>query len=543
MSLRNYIFHNFQKPNPFLVFSDLFLPNLHNESENTAETVHFFHSSCATQTNFYQKQVLYIDSYEDYNILEMPSYDLIFGCVRDASLCFLPYMLYYNEHDLKEKNRDTFDHRKLLCGSFSSSHLGVLLNQKVDVVDNKNFENYILCICNTYDELWLAIQAECIPIYFGPFWDEMDAKVFNKSRILFSQNVNQFLPWLENIDVLRLLFTQPSFAVSASVTLQAQKQKLKAKLGSIMIKPGYELTTDGRVPLSDEDLRNQKRVAFQNDFQLNKDNIEYKSEFFMDLYQCKLELDYNPSENGRKLLFLFALHVNSEYKLQVVENNLQYFKYDCMDVVVCNTLGLEFGKETAAICNKYGYEYKEIENDKYIDFGKYIYLLGQIDYSKYHTIFFTNDSYILHYPIQAYINYCVKNEAALIAYTDSSERKYHYQSYLFSLKRKGISKFVSFFLDHYEKIENIKEHQDVIQYYEMGLCYNFEHIDCFLKISDVMNNKGMNVYYHNDKLYSILLLLRIMPMTKIKRITKDKKREEERKKKEEDKKKEENKKK
>lgn len=533
MALRNYIFHNFNEQYPFKNFSDLFPPSLQGECENSLETVHFFQDSNLNSNKIYQKQVLYVTSFEEY--YDLQEYDFTFGCIRDASRCFLPYMASYQKKDLEEKTRENFEHKKLVCTSVSAKHFCDFLNfEQIDVVESTQYNQYVLCICNCYQDLWLAVQAECIPIYFGPFWDDIDAKIFNKTRIFFSQQVSLLIDLMQNISFLKIIFNQPSFTISALDTIQSQEQKIRQQLGKILIKPGYELLSNGQVPLSDNDLRNVFRHTFINNT-LNDDNIEYKSSFFMDLYQRKIELDYNPSENGRRLLLLGAFHVNSNYKLEVVKNNLQHFKYPCMDVVICNTSGLDYSETTAALCKQYGYEYKEIENDKYIDFGKYIYMLGQIDYSKYHTIFFTNDSYVLHYPIEAYINYCVRSEANLVAYTDSSERKYHYQSYLFSLKRKAIPKFVSFFLDYYDKIENVQDHHDIILYYEMGLCHIFDKSDCFLKISDVMNNKGTNVYFHNDKLYSILLLLRIMPMTKIKRIIKDKKKEEDKKKKEKEK--------
>lgn len=529
MALRNYIFHNFNNSNPFTIFEDLFCPTLHGEGENSLETVHFFESCSADK--IYQKQVLYVTSYEDYNILELSQYDFIFGCIQNPSLCFLPYMAAYQATDMQEKPREDFEQKKLLCSSIAARDVRDLFNiEKIDFVESINYQEYILCICNSYEDLWLAVQSECIPIYFGPFWHEIDAKIFNKARIFFPHQLNSLLELLQNVEILKLIFYQPVFTITALTTIENQALKIKHQLGKIMMKPGYELLKNGQVPLSDENLRNVSRASFAST-QLNNDNIEYKSNYFMELYQRKIELEYDPSENGRKLLFLCAFHVNSDYKLEVVKNNLQHFHFQCMDVVVCNTAGLEYGTGTALICEQYGYEYREIENDKFIDFGKYVYLLGKINYSKYHTIFFTNDSYILHYPIQTYINYCVRSDANLVAYTDSSEKKYHYQSYLFSLKRKAIPKFVSFFLDHYEKIENVKDHHDIIVYYEMGLCKIFDESDCFLKISDVMNNKGSNVFFHNDKLYSILLLLRIMPLTKIKRIMKDKKNELEKRKK------------
>ena len=101
----------------------------------------------------------------------------------------------------------------------------------------------------------------------------------------------------------------------------------------------------------------------------------------------------------------------------------------------------------------------------------------------------------------------------LYAYNDSSEIKYHFQSYLYAIKYNAIYKLINYF-------ENCKSHiksyKDVIRILELNLTHIYpNNYDCFLKIANIPSNLGKNIYFHNNILYKLLLENNILPFLKI----------------------------
>jgi hypothetical protein len=116
-------------------------------------------------------------------------------------------------------------------------------------------------------------------------------------------------------------------------------------------------------------------------------------------------------------------------------------------------------------------KYLETENDiRYLDFGKWNFALESIDYSNYDYLIFTNDSYLIQDTIHFYFNQIVNKNVELYAYTDSSEIKYHYQSYLFSIQSQSIHKFINMYNN---KKPLIHKKQDLIDLCEVDLLNHF----------------------------------------------------------------------
>jgi hypothetical protein len=161
-------------------------------------------------------------------------------------------------------------------------------------------------------------------------------------------------------------------------------------------------------------------------------------------------------------------------------------------------------------------KYFEIENDNTYDLGKWIYGIKNSDLSVYDFVIFTNDSYIIHNPIHHFYNLTAKMNVELYGYNDSTQINYHYQSYLFSLRKDCIDKFVNLFNS---KKDMLNGQESVINEFELKLTQYFENHDCFLKIGNEPYHKTKNIFFNSDIFYSKLMESKLLPFTKIKRIT------------------------
>jgi len=223
---------------------------------------------------------------------------------------------------------------------------------------------------------------------------------------------------------------------------------------------------------------------------------------------------YHPSINNHKYLTIIATHVHTEMKLATLINNVRTIDYTCNDIIIINSIGLHYNNQVRALCEKRNIKYIEIENIPSLDFGKWLHTLKNNDWSIYDYVFFTNDSFTIHKPIHHFYNLTSKMNVELYGYNDSTEGKRHYQSYLFSVRKDAIQKFMN---NVESRIGNINSHADVVANYEINLMDWFETKDCFLKIGNEFYNRGINIFLRNDYFYSKLFSNRLLPFTKIKR--------------------------
>jgi hypothetical protein len=142
--------------------------------------------------------------------------------------------------------------------------------------------------------------------------------------------------------------------------------------------------------------------------------------------------------------------------------------------------------------------------------------IKNINYTLYDFVIFTNDSYIIHYPITQFINLTVKNNYELYGYNDSTQQNYHYQSYLFSIRNNAINKFIGYYRSIKDKLNS---QEDVINMLELKMLKCFNSKGCFLNIGLFKIHQGKNIFFTNDILYNKLKKTRLLPFTKIKRIS------------------------
>jgi hypothetical protein len=210
-----------------------------------------------------------------------------------------------------------------------------------------------------------------------------------------------------------------------------------------------------------------------------------------------------------KYLTIIACHLNNENKIKILKSNLNFISQPNNTIIIINTQNL-----SEKIKNNFlDYQYFEIPNNKWADFGKWKYILETINYSEYDFITFTNDSFSIHQPISYFYNLAVENNVELYAYTSSTEVNYHYQSYLFIIRTNSIYKFLSFLNDKMKNI-NIK---NAVQL-ELEFMHAFSTRKCFLDIGYFPINIKKNVFFNNNDLYYLLYNCKLLPFIKYKRI-------------------------
>ncbi len=224
---------------------------------------------------------------------------------------------------------------------------------------------------------------------------------------------------------------------------------------------------------------------------------------------------YHPSINNHKYLTIIAAHVHTPMKLATLINNVNIIDYDCNDIIIINSASLPYNDQVIALCEKRNIKYVEVENSPSIDFGKWLHILKNNDWTTYDFVFFTNDSYTIHKPIHHFYNLTSKMNVELYGYNDSTQVRHHYQSYLFSVKKEAINKFINAVEPN---IANMRVPYDVVMNYEINMTDWFQTKDCFLKIGNEFYNKGYNIFFTNDLFYGRLFSGRLLPFSKIKRV-------------------------
>jgi len=234
--------------------------------------------------------------------------------------------------------------------------------------------------------------------------------------------------------------------------------------------------------------------------------------------QQKNNNSYSPDMNGKKYMVVFACHCDTQLKLETIRKNLRYFAFENMHKIVINTTGLQYSDSVSEICDRHNNtKYVEIDNSGYYDFGKWIHVLKNLfSYNDYDFIVFTNDSFIIHDSINHFFNLASKHNVELFGYNDSTQNGYHYQSYLFILKKDAVDTFIN-------RVDNpnlsIKNQDDVINNFELKMTNWFRNHKSFLKIGNFGLERGHNIFFTNDELYLPLKKSGLLPFTKIKRIT------------------------
>ena len=220
-----------------------------------------------------------------------------------------------------------------------------------------------------------------------------------------------------------------------------------------------------------------------------------------------------------KILAIFANHTSSIIKYNLSLTNFLMIKKNVDNIVIIDTNNEEYSKKlhNDLIQDNKIINYLFVENDQYLDFGKWVYALQNIDSTNYDYILFINDSIILTDTIDNFFIYLHNHEKSinLYAYNDSSQIKYHYQSYLFFISTRIIKNFINFFES---KKPLIHDYTTLTHNVELNMCKIDESHDCFIKIANEWNSTK-NIFWENEILYQYLLTKNIFHIIKLKKIS------------------------
>lgn len=253
-------------------------------------------------------------------------------------------------------------------------------------------------------------------------------------------------------------------------------------------------------------LQNQKQV------------IANTQQFFNDSLLLKSQNSSSVTlPEGKSMLIIIACHSNTELKCKSLLNNLCFFlQVQGAKILIVNSAGtLDPKHDLFHFFHNNKIQYIETPNEKSLDFGKWDKALSLDENCTFDYFVFTNDSIVIQSPITHFFHLFLKSNTEIYGYNDSSEYKYHYQSYLFGLKREAIPQLICLF-DSKKHLLHCSD--DVVRHLELNLANTFKSKDCFLKIANCAGNEGKNVFFKNDTLLHQLQETQLLPFVKIKRI-------------------------
>jgi hypothetical protein len=219
-----------------------------------------------------------------------------------------------------------------------------------------------------------------------------------------------------------------------------------------------------------------------------------------------------------KYLTIMACHTDSILRINTIVNNLKYLRFKNNDIIIINSKNTKHGNNLKTICNNMSIQYIEILNDTALDSGKWMHVLKHNSIHPYKYVVFTNDSFYINNPVCHFYNLMMTRNVDLYGYNDSTQITYHYQSYLFGIKRESVHKFIT----HYESVRHLlTDYLSVVSNIELKLTSIFQSKDCFLKIGNFYKHKDKNIFFNSDSLYIKLMQNQLLPFVKLKRLIAD----------------------
>ena len=222
------------------------------------------------------------------------------------------------------------------------------------------------------------------------------------------------------------------------------------------------------------------------------------------------------------ICIIIACHTDSLKKYFTLLNNLNEFKKFTNNIIIVNSSDSKYSKNLKDDISDFDFiiDYIEIENNKFLDFGKWNYVLKsyeKFNFKKFESILFTNDSILIVEKLDNFFTYIVNlpESINIYGYNDSSQLGiYHYQSYLFLIKTKIMNKFMNNFESKKHLIHN---QESVIKHLELGIINIDSNHDCFLKLAKQWN-QHKNIFWENNELYEHLLNKNLFHLLKLKKI-------------------------
>lgn len=242
---------------------------------------------------------------------------------------------------------------------------------------------------------------------------------------------------------------------------------------------------------------NHKTIHFQNKF-----------------YEQIQKYQYNVELNDGTFLIIIASHLDNAMRFKALVNNHSLFYSKNTHFLIVYSKDQKYNVNLLSLSLE-NTTLLEMDNNEYYDFGKWEYGLQTIDYSSYHQIIFTNDSFLISSPIPYFFNMSFKMNADFLAYSSSNEYMYHYQTFLFSIKTSAIPRFMEFISSFKTK----SHRKQLLTSMEISLYYYFENKQCVVDLGHLDINHKKNIFFHNKALYKILFKANVLPFVKLKMLT------------------------
>ena len=205
------------------------------------------------------------------------------------------------------------------------------------------------------------------------------------------------------------------------------------------------------------------------------------------------------------ILALFACHTSSKKKYFSTLNNIKFLEKYYESFVIINSIDAKYNIQLKDDINQHSKlkNYFNIQNDSLFDFGKWIYALSNIDFSKYKHILLINDSIIIinHNIIDFFYYYKqISFENKLYAYNDSIENNtYFYPSYLLLMN----SSIIYLFIDLFKKTKHlIINKESYKQHFIKNIINIHKSHNCFIKLVPRIKS---SLFYDHESFYLKLL--------------------------------------
>jgi hypothetical protein len=235
-------------------------------------------------------------------------------------------------------------------------------------------------------------------------------------------------------------------------------------------------------------------------------------------------------------LGIFFNNTNTDLKFHINLNNFNNLKKNFDNIIIVD-INNEFSKKLRKkIINKKDDDYKYDEDDeldteeenknifenkksrvkKYFldnlflkkdtedyNFNDIIYILENINYIDYNYITFINDDYIYCNTLTEYFKYVHNHNLDLCSFSDSTENKYHYQLYIFTISSVSVDSFINL-------INTKKDYKKIL----FRLHTIIENKMPYLKIGFLNDNINNNIFYNNN-IYKYFFEEKILPIINI----------------------------
>lgn len=225
---------------------------------------------------------------------------------------------------------------------------------------------------------------------------------------------------------------------------------------------------------------------------------------------------------NKKYCGIFINDTTDNIKLQTNISNINNLKDNFNSIIIVDSLN-NYSKDFKNIVkNMFLNDEKLINihllNDlPYEKVDKWLYALTNIELKEYDYIVFLDDNYIYCDKLLDYFNYLDSRDLNLCPYTDSTDKEYHFDLYLFAINIISIYKFINFIVKMKKNkvdIINNKEVYNNILYNILNYLKDDKNIP-FLKIGTVESNKNKNIFLTTDYFYKHLMETNELPIINI----------------------------